>query len=69
MTGSHIDNVFATLFRVFVAMKQVEEWEDIRLMLLFEGARKLDTNMKQVKELLKKVDAIKDDYLVELNME
>ena len=65
MRASHIDNLFATLFRVFIAMKQVNDWVGIRLMLIFEGVQKLDTNMKEVKELLKELDAIKDDYLIE----
>ena len=54
------------MFRVFEGMKQVNDWKDIRLILIFAGNQNtLDTNMKEVKELLKELDAIKDDYLIE----
>ena len=62
---TQFDNLFASLFRVFDAMKQVNCWKDIRLILVLHGNQKLDINMKEIKELLEELDAIKDDYLIE----
>jgi len=60
-----MDNLFMNMFRLFHSMELVQSWMDIRLVLVFEGQQKVNTEWNEVKGLLKELDCIQHKYLIE----
>ena len=60
-----IDNLFVNIFRLFKAMENMRNVTDIRLIIAFEGSDEFDIRWDEVKELMKELNKMKHECLVD----